>query len=146
MTLISKLKLVTAKRERITNPVILRRNKLVFKIQEQIEIANAKLNGTLFTSKRIKKVKKDNGEIIDLETTKRVKEWFWETDSNKINLSIRYGSKTLVLNNKGANCIEINGKEELVTTLNLIKESVVNGELDEAITKASEKLRDGFTK
>jgi hypothetical protein len=74
---------------------------------------------------------------------KRVKEWFWTTSSGKNNLAVRYGSKTLELG-KGKNAIELSTGEELISTLALLKDAVIAGELDDAITNASDKLRAGL--
>ena len=76
---------------------------------------------------------------------KRVKEWFWTTSNGKINLAVRYGSKTLELG-KGKNAIELSTGEELISTLALLKDAVIAGELDDAIANASDKLRAGFGK
>ena len=59
---------------------------------------------------------------------------------------MRYGSKTLSLNGKGANAIEIGTQDELIETLALLQKVVIDGELDEAINNASDKLRAGFSK
>ena len=145
MTLIAKLKLVASKRERNLSPIVLRRNKLASKIEEQLQLATAQKEGRLYAPKRIKTVTNDAGERVAIETTKRVKEWFWTTPANKINLSVRYGSKTLELA-KGKNAIELSTGDELLATLSLLKDAVIAGELDEAITNASDKLRAGFSK
>ena len=146
MTVFTKLKLVTSKKERSVSPIVLRRNKLIDKVNEQIELAVAKKEGRLYAPKRIKNVTNADGERVAIETTKRVKEWFWATPTNKINLSLRYGSKTLLLNAKGANAIEVATADELIDTLSDLRDAVNAGELDEAINNASEKLREGFTK
>ncbi len=145
MSFIAKLKLVSSKRERNLNPILLRRQKLSSKIEEQIELARCQKNGILYAPKRLKTVTNESGERVVIETTKRVKEWFWKTPNNKINLSIRYGSKTLELA-KGKNAIELGSQDELIETLALIQKVVIGGELDEAITIASEKLKAGFAK
>ena len=145
MTFITKLKLVASKRERNLSPIIVRRNKLAAKIEEQLQLATAQKEGRLYAPKRIKTVTNDAGERVAFETTKRVKEWFWTTPANKINLSVRYGSKTLELA-KGKNAIELSTGDELLATLSLLKDAVIAGELDEAITNASDKLRAGFSK
>jgi hypothetical protein len=145
MSFIAKLKLVTSKRERNLSPIVVRRNKLAAKIEEQLQLANAQKEGRLYAPKRIKTVINDSGERIAVETTKRVKEWFWTTPANKINLSVRYGSKTLELA-KGKNAIELSTGDELLATLSMLKDAVIAGELDEAITNASDKLRAGFNK
>jgi hypothetical protein len=145
MTFITKLKLVASKRERNLSPIVLRRNKLAAKIEEQLQLANAQKEGRLYAPKRIKTITNDAGERVAVETTKRVKEWFWTTPANKINLSVRYGSKTLELA-KGKNAIELSTGDELLATLSMLKDAVIAGELDEAITNASDKLRAGFSK
>ena len=145
MSLISKLKLVASKRERNLSPIMVRRHKLSTKIGEQLDLARSQKNGTLYAPKRLKTITNEAGERIVVETTKRVKEWFWTTPNNKINLSVRYGSKTLELA-KGKNAIELGTQDELIETLALLQQVVIGGELDEAINNASDKLRAGFAK
>jgi hypothetical protein len=145
MSVIAKLKLVASNRERNLSPTLVRRNKLAAKIEEQLQLATAQKEGRLYAPKRIKNVTNAEGERVAVETTKRVKEWFWTTPANKINLSVRYGSKTLELA-KGKNAIELSSGEELLSTLAMLKEAVIAGELDDAITNASDNLRAGFSK
>ena len=145
MSVIAKLKLVSSKRERNLSPILVRRNKLAAKIEEQLQLATAQKEGRLYAPKRIKTVTNELGERVAVETTKRVKEWYWATPANKINLSVRYGSKTLELS-KGKNAIELTSGEELLSTLSMLKEAVIAGELDDAITNASDNLRAGFSK
>ena len=145
MTFIAKLKLVASKRERNLSPILVRRNKLAAKIEEQLQLATAQKEGRLYAPKRIKNVTNEIGERVAVETTKRVKEWYWTTPANRINLSVRYGSKTLELS-KGKNAIELSSGEELLSTLSMLKEAVIAGELDDAITNASDNLRAGFLK
>jgi hypothetical protein len=145
MSFITKLKLVSSKRESNLSPIILRRQKLAAKIEEQLELARCQKNGILFAPKRLKTIKNEAGERVVVETTKRVKEWFWTTPTNKINLSVRYGSKTLELA-KGKNAIELGSQDELIETLASLQNVVISGELDEAINNASDKLRAGFAK
>jgi hypothetical protein len=141
MSFIAKLKLVSSKRERNLSPIILRRQ-----IEEQLMYATAQKEGRLYAPTRIKNVTNEAGERVAVESAKRIKEWFWTTPSNKINLSVRYGSKTLVLNGKGANAIELATQDELIETLAVLQQAVISGELDEAINNASDKLRAGFAK
>lgn len=145
MSVIAKLKLVASKRERNLSPIIVRRNKLAAKIEEQLQLATAQKEGRLYAPKRIKNVTNAEGERVAVETTKRVKEWYWTTPANKINLCVRYGSKTLELS-KGKNAVELSSGEELLSTLSMLKDAVISGELDDAITNASDNLRAGFSK
>lgn len=145
MSVIVKLKLISSKREHNHNPIIVRRNKLALKLDEQLALCTAQKEGHLYAPKRIKTVTNADGERVSVETTKRVKEWFWTTSTGKINLAVRYGSKVLELS-KGKNAIELSTGEELIATLSLLKDAVIAGELDDAITNASDKLRSGFSK
>ena len=146
MTILSKLKLVSSKKERNVSPVVARRNKLAAKIEEQLLFATAQSDGEIYAPKRLKNVTdKVTGERKTIETTKRIKEWYWTNSTGKIYLSIRYGSKTLEFS-KGKNAIELSTGDELLATLATLKEAVITGELDEAISQASEKLKAGFSK
>ncbi len=146
MSTLAKLKLVSSKRNRTVSPTVHRRNKLSSKIYEQIEVVKALKEGRIFAPTKLKTVRNaETGERKTIETAKRVKEWFWTAEGGKINLSIRYGSKVIELA-KGKNAIEVANTDELLTTLQLIKDAVLAGELDEAITNASDKLRSGFVK
>jgi hypothetical protein len=82
------------------------------------------------------------------EVAKRVKEWFWvNNENNKLNLVVKYGAKTLMLNKKSkANAIELASRDELITTLKALKIAVANGDLDEAIAEVSEATRIAFGK
>jgi hypothetical protein len=146
MSALSKLKLVNSKRSRTVSPIVHRRNKLIAKITEQIELAVAQKEGRLYAPKKLKTfTNADTGERRTIETTKRVKEWFWKAESGNINFSVRYGSKVIELA-KGKNAVEVANTDELVSTLSLIKDAVTAGELDEAVNNASNKLRAGFSK
>jgi hypothetical protein len=145
MSVIAKLKLVSSKRDRNLSPILVRRNKLAAKIEEQLQLATAQKEGRLYAPKRTRAVTNELGERVAVETTKRVKEWFWTTPANKIHLSVRYGSKTLELA-KGKNAIELNSGDELLATLSMLKDAVIAGEFDDTITNASDNLRAGFLK
>ena len=146
MTVLSKLKLVSSKKERNVSPIIARRNKLAAKIEEQLLFATAQRDGEIYAPKRLKNVNdKATGERKTVEATKRIKEQYWTNSTGKIHLSIRYGSKTLEFS-KGKNAIELSTGDELLATLATLKEAVIAGELDESISQASEKLKAGFSK
>jgi len=144
---LSNLKLVVSKRHQTVSPIVHRRNKLVAKLHEQIELCEAQQAGKTYAPTRLKTyTNKQTGERMTVEAVKRIKEWFWISDNGKINLAIKYGAKTLPLNVKGANAIELKDGAELIATLKELKLATANGELDEAITKVSEATRQGFGK
>ena len=148
MSTLNTLKLVVSKRHHTVSPLVHRRNKLCAKLHEQIELCEAKQTNKTYAPKRLKTyTNKKTGERMTVETVKRVKEWYWTSDSGKINLAIKYGSKTLTLNKKTkANCIELTNVAELISTLKALKTDVLNGALDEAIAEVSTATRMGFSK
>ena len=147
MSIVTNLKLITTVKSSSVSPVLLRRSKLLAKVQEQIDMCEATRNQQTYAPKRLKTVTdKETGERITIETIKRVKEWFWITNDNKINLVIKYGAKTLPLNKKGANAIELTNGTELIGTLHKLKDAVVAGEFDDAISEVSDATRKAFKK
>ena len=147
MSIVTNLKLITTVKSSSVSPVLLRRSKLLAKVQEQIDMCEAKRNQQTYAPKRLKIVTdKETGERTTIETIKRVKEWFWITSDNKINLVIKYGAKTLPLNKKGANAIELMNGTALIGTLHKLKEAVIAGEFDDAISEVSDATRKAFKK
>lgn len=147
MSTLTSLKLVVSKKNPSVAPIVQRRNKLVAKLHEQIELCEAQKSGNAYLPKKLKTyTNKQTGERMTVEVTKRIKEWFWIIDSGKINLAIKYGAKTLPLNKKGANAIELANGEELLNTLRELKVATLNGEFDEAINEVSSATRLAFKK
>jgi len=148
MAVLSNLKLVASKKHLTVAPVVQRRNKLIAKIHQQIELCEAQKAGNTYAPKKLKTyTNKQTGERMTAEVAKRVREWFWVSNTTgKINLAIKYGAKTLPLNKKGANAIELANGDELIATLKELKIATANGELDDAITEVSEATRQGFGK
>lgn len=89
---------------------------------------------------------KQTGERMTVDTVKRVRQWFYISPEGKINLTLKYGSKVLPLNKKGANAIELATGDELIATLKNLQAAVLNGDLDEAINEVSEMTRNSFKK
>ena len=147
MAVLSNLKLVASKKHLTVAPVVQRRNKLIVKIHQQIELCEAQKAGNTYAPKKLKTyTNKQTGERMTTEVANKVREWFWVNDEGKINLEIKYGAKTLSLNKKGMNAIELNTRDELIATLTALKTAVLEGELDDAISDISEATRARFIK
>lgn len=147
MSTLSTLKLVIGKNPRSVAPIVQRRNKLVAKLHDQLQLCQAQKNGQTYSPTRLKKfTHKETGERIAMEVPRKIKEWFWTNDAGKINLAIKYGAKTLPLNKKGANAVEVATLDELIKTLVELKTATLNGELDEAINEVSTATRMAFKK
>ena len=107
--------------------------------------SKAQAAGTTFAPVKFRSVvEHDTGIRRQVETPKRVKPWWFTTESGKLALSVRYGTKVLELA-KGKVAVEVGAEKDLVPTLELIKTAVLNGELDTQIEAAANKLRDGFS-
>lgn len=146
MAFINNLKLVSSKKPAQT-PTSIKRNKLIKKLQEQIELVNAHCEGQLYTAKRIQWSNDSvTGARIAVEVSKRVRHWFWMTETGKINAVVKYGSATLMLAKGGKNAFEVADYAELTDAYSAIKQAVSAGELDEAIAEASVRTRKAFGK
>ncbi len=144
MTTLATLKLSAAVKPTHMPAVQVRRNKLAKRLWEQAELAKAQLAGTQFTATKFRTVvENDTGLRKQVEVNKRIKQWWFTTDSGKLALSVRYGARLLELA-KGKFAIELASEKELVPTLETIKAAVLAGELDGAMEVASTKLRSGF--
>ena len=148
MSTLSNLKLVTSKKHQTVAPIVIRRNKLCAKLDEQLALCEAQKAGNTYAPKRLKTfVNKQTGERMTAEVAKRIKEWFWVSHTTgKINLAVKYGAKTLPLNKKGANAIELTNGTELIGTLHKLKDAVIAGEFDDAISEVSDATRKAFNK
>ena len=145
VALLQSLKVTSAKKAIGNNPQVHRRMKLARKLWEQIQLANSQADGTQFTMTKFRTVTDPDGGRRSVEIPRRVRAWWWTTDTNKLALNIRYGARKLEIS-KGKSAVEIATMTELVPTLELIKQAVEAGELDAQIEAAALKLREGFVK
>jgi hypothetical protein len=146
MSTFSTLKLTAAQKPTQIAPVVVRRNKLAKRIWEQQELLKAQQAGAHFAPVKFRTVKNtETGVRKQVETTKRVKAWWFTADNGKLAVSLRYGTRVLELA-KGKYAIEVASERELGNVLELARTAVLNGELDTAIDNAANKLRDGFSK
>ena len=115
------------------NPVAVRRRKLIAKIEEQSLLSA----DTDYTPTKTKWVTDSEGNQKKVEVPKRVKRWWAKTADGKVNLVVRYGSKSLEFA-KGKNAIELNSEAEVESTLTKLKEAVETGELDTLIEQQAQ--------
>jgi hypothetical protein len=145
MSLLNALKLSSTKKPTDIPPVLKRRNKLLNRLWEQIELAKAQEANSTFTVNKIKSIKGVDGIKRSVEMPKRIRPWWFTSESNKLCLNVRYGARLIELT-KGKSTIELDNQKELINTLQLIKSAVEVGELDNQIEALSGSLREGFGK
>ena len=137
------LKLTDATRPKNQPPVVERRNKLSKKLWEQMELAKARNTGTNFTVKRFRTIKDLEGNVRSVERAKRIKPWWFTSNSGTLCVQVFYGSKALELAS-GKTAIEARDLAHVIEILGLIKHEVELGTLDHAIETASHLLRSRF--
>lgn len=106
-----------------------RRAKLISKLVEQKQIAQAHHDGSELSITRRKWVKNDRGEKVLLDAPKRVKRWWMNDSDGNCVLLIRYGNKVIELE-KGKAAIIVGKPDQLVPTLDKVIAAVNAGELD----------------
>lgn len=147
MTALSNFKLINSKKGLKASPIVHRRNKLVARIHEQLELCEAKMRGQLYAPKKLRTyTNKQTGEKMTVEAVKRIKEWHWTAPDGLIHLSVKYGSKVLPLATDGSNAIVCTNTDALIQTLKTLKLAVLDGELDAAITEACNITKLSFNK
>jgi hypothetical protein len=142
MATLTSLKLVAAKKPAQKDPVQHRRAKLSMKVLEQLALCKALNAGEVYAPTRIKTVTNAEGERVQVNQPKRVKQW-WFVEGNKVLLQVRYGAKTLMLNGK-SNAVECASPDALIAALETVNTAVLAGELDAQIEAVSTQIRGGF--
>lgn len=145
-SILSSLKLTSAKRQQVSNPIEFRRQKISAKLQEQVALAIALKNGETYTAKRLRTVTDSDGIRQTVEVSKRVKP-LWFTQNSKVFVQLRYGAKVVPLTTKGdKNSVEVASADDLIEVLKKLDQAVLGGELDTQIEIASEGVRARFAK
>ena len=140
-SVLSSLKLTTAKREPSNNPILIRRNKVICYLNEQLQLAN----NPSYKAERKRKQRYD--DVVSTTTVLKNIKPCWFSINEKIYVQVYYGNKVIPLNLKSdKNAIEISDKNELIPTLNKLIEAVSNSELDQQIEIVSNTIRKRFKK
>lgn len=146
MSGLNALKFVVTKRQQGSNPAHAKRLKLSNKIGEQIQMAKALQSGTEFIPTKIRTVRDDEtGEMRKVALPKRMKPWWWQSESGKMCITVRYGARTMEVV-EGKNAIETDNIAGVITTLEVLRSAVDAGELDARIEAVSGLVKAGFDK
>ena len=141
---LANLKLTTARKSLHVNPIQQRRNKLIRRIWEQIELVKCQTAGTQFAPIKYRSVRDaETGVRRQIEVPKRVKSWVFTADNGKTAVAIRYGARVLELA-RGKFAVEIASPAQLIPTLELIKSAIDAGELDEQLAVTAGSVRASF--
>ena len=98
-------------------------------IDKQIKICQGLLDG--------------NDVVRDSETGRKVPQWFWLDDSGSYYLSINYGKSPLELA-KGKFSIVCRELDEVMTSLQTVRSSILKGDFDTLLERRSKSIRSNF--
>lgn len=146
MSGLTALKFIVSKRKQGNSPAHARRQKLIAKLNEQIQMAKAIQSGSDYSPVKIRTVKDGaTGEMRRVEVPKRIKPWWWQSEAGKMCITVRYGARTMEVV-EGKNAIEAENIAAVITTLEVLRTAVDAGELDARIEAVSTLVKSGFEK
>jgi len=144
MSSLASLNLVQAIRPSTFDPISNRRLKFSSKITDQIELAKAALQGTVYLKPSIRferDIETDERRSIDFH--KRISPWWWVDKDGKYLLSIKYGTRRLEFA-KGKSAIQCQNLDQIITSLETLRQATIQGELDTLLQQAGEMIRKRF--
>ena len=133
MTVLNTLTFTKYTAHNTAGPVAKRRNKLLQKIEEQILLAT---DDTYTPIKRVNTTDADGNTRV-IEKPKRVKRWWSVQTDGSVLLTVRYGARAIEFQ-KGKDAIEVESVDALPAMLNIVRNAVSDGELDDLLAKYAE--------
>ena len=131
MSLLKSLTFTSAPDKELINPLIILRQKLINRLEDQRLLAK----DPLYAPKQRRWKKNPDGSKVQIEQVKQIKPW-WQADANgNLVLIVRNGLKTLELE-KGKPAISVGSPEKLDEVLGVLIAATRAGELDEALKGA----------
>ena len=130
MSFLNQVELSVYKPNTQRSPIARRREKLAFKLAEQLKLAS----DNTYQPTKIVWSSDSDGNQHKVEQPKRIKRWWIELDGSSVQLTVRYGSKPLEFA-KGKNAIALKSKEDVKPTLRKLKLAVLGGEFDEMLAQ-----------
>ncbi len=137
MAHLSKLKFSDKQRTQVKMTVEQRlRHKLIDRLKEQRELAEADLKGEQLVRTRYKSVKdEETGETKRVQVPRLMRRWWWKDETDAVLLELRYGNKPIaVVDNKST--IEVGAMDKLPKVIDMVIEAVSAGELDKVLKAA----------
>ena len=146
MSIVSNLKVVAAKRPQQQPAFVQRRNKLIHRLHDQLELAKAESEGREYLKARRRHVKNPTtGEYAEAVVSRKPRAWYWSANDGKVYINLRYGTRILELS-KGKSAIEVGEMKQLVPMIEALKRAVAAGELDIQIEAAGAEVSSRFSK
>lgn len=146
MNVISSLTVVVAKRPHQQPQIVLRRNKLISALHDQLQLATAQAEGREYLKTRHRHIKNPvTGEYTEAVIRRKPRAWYLTGDNGKVYLNLCCGTRTLEIS-KGKSAIEIGDMKQAVPMIEALKRAVAAGELDTQIFAAGDEVGLRFAK
>jgi len=145
MSVLKKLKLSNASPMHFVDAKQTARAKLLRYLTEPKALAQAELEGRIYTTTKMVFRTGENGERVRAEAPRHVRRGWFRDASGVLFFQIRYGNKPLALA-KGMTAIEVGNLDALPPVLETLMEATAAGELDEPLAAAASERRANFRK
>jgi hypothetical protein len=134
MSIMGSLNIIQLKRPARMTPAEQRRAKLVTKLTEQREMAQAAVEGRSYSATKRVWARDENGNRVRVQREKRVTQWWFPdgTTADALTMVVKYGAKPIELA-KGKRALSVANLAALPEVIKVVTQAVLAGELDDAI-------------
>jgi hypothetical protein len=137
MSILKALKLASATpAHAYADPVTRARDKMIAALTEQRQMVEARIAGQAFTPTHLVRRKNTEGQRVEIETPKRVRQGWFNDAGGRLFFAIRYAGKSIEFG-KDKNAIEVGELTGLPEIINTLIDAVRAGELDAQLTAAA---------
>lgn len=119
-----------------TDPVLVRRDKLLAAIAEQQKVLAAKIDSKSYTISATR-THNVNGEKVRVQVERTVRSWFVEQGGGWY-VQCKYGARPLRLSEKG-NAVFVTKLDAVAAVLDAFKLAVMSGEMDVALANTAKR-------
>ena len=124
----------------VANPINVKRNKLITRLNEQRAMVQCLLENIEFTAfKNVFVIDEETNEKRKVKRQKRIRPWFYQSGGNYY-FEIKYGNKSLEVE-KRKPAIEVGSRENLLSVIDAIADAVKEGFLDNELKKVKGPVR-----
>lgn len=137
MSHLKALKLASAVPVRAAvDPVQRSREKMITALVEQKQMVEAKIAGQAFSPTHMVRRKNSEGQRVEVEALKRVRQGWFTDAAGKVFFALRYAGKVIEFA-KDKNAIEVDELDALPKIIDTLIDAVRAGELDAQLTTAA---------